>query len=128
MLSPGRLEARMPSHVVWFERLMYLSVVIGAVVSLPLFLDFAELDDTELDAILWTVVIAALIVFVLAIFTLLTWLTARRRKNWARWLLGGLIVVLTILAFYDDVSAGEFFRNGPVLSTLDILSSLIELW
>jgi len=75
----------MPRNVVRFERLIYVSLVIGLIAALA---DFSRL--TSLGPILS---IIAGNVAGLAAMVLLTWLIARRRKNWARWVLLALYVI-----------------------------------
>lgn len=90
-----RIAREPPGRVLWFERLFYLSMalsVIRFVINWP--------DRMPL------VVFAA--IYALFVFQLvLIWLAARRRKNWARWVL--LIFFLASAAaglVYDGMTGG----------------------
>ena len=74
----------MPRNVARFEQISYIANALGLVI--------ASLDDARLAAGMgWSfLLIVQLAVF--AILILLIWLIARRRKNWARWVLLALFV------------------------------------
>lgn len=93
----------MPSNVARFEALMYISVAIGIVFSAAqweAFLTRAQ-DSGEIRYLFMVAV--CLILLRLA----LIWLTARKRQNWARWVLLLLLVV----------GLPQFVKSlGPMLS------------
>lgn len=70
----------MPKSIAWFERLAYLSLVVGA---LSLALHWSLVQSTfGQNSYLYPVSA----VITLAVQVMLIWLTARRRTNWARWM------------------------------------------
>lgn len=93
----------MPSNVTRFEQLAYLSLGIGIVVAA---LQYPSLSGQAGAG--FTLFVQA---FVLGFLFLLVWLIARRRKNWARWVL--LILFLVGIPAYI-----------PILSDMLLVSSL----
>jgi branched-subunit amino acid permease len=71
-----------PRHVLWFQVLMYLSLVLDA-------LSVAFQDRTPTAAITETTILAANVVAacMILLFVYLVWLAAQQRKNWPRWVL-----------------------------------------
>ena len=70
----------MPKSIAWFERLAYLSLVVGAA-SLVLHWSLVRSifgQNSYVYPISAAVTLAAQV--------MLIWLTARRRTNWARWM------------------------------------------
>jgi len=112
----------MPRNIVIFERLMYATIAFGALV--------AVLDAARLAALtgVGAGIAAAGSILGLAIFAGLVWLAARRRKNWARWVL----LVIAIAGFfmaYPQIAAA--FRSSPLIGGAHILQFLLEaiaLW
>lgn len=74
------LGATMPKSIAWFERLAYLSLVVGAL-SLALHWSLVQSAFGQ-NSYLYPV--SAL--FTLVVQIMLIFLTARRRTNWARWM------------------------------------------
>lgn len=74
------LGAVMPKSVAWFERLAYLSLVVGAA-SLALHWTLVQSTFGEHSYLYPISAVITLLVQVMLI-----WLTARRRTNWARWM------------------------------------------
>jgi hypothetical protein len=70
----------MPKSIAWFERLAYLSLVVGGV-SLALHWSLVQ-SAFGRDSYIYP--ISATIT--LGVQVMLIWLTARRRTNWARWM------------------------------------------
>jgi hypothetical protein len=70
----------MPKSVAWFERLAYLSLVVGAA---SLLLHWSLVRSTFGQNSYVYPISAAI---TLAVQVMLIWLTARRRTNWARWM------------------------------------------
>lgn len=75
---------RPPGCVLWFERLFYISALLSAI---GIAFDWAKGMNS---------VAAAAMSALLALQLMLIWLAARRRKNWARYLLLGLFLAWTI--------------------------------
>ncbi|HEV7877422.1 hypothetical protein [Bradyrhizobium sp.] len=71
-----------PRHVLWFQVLLYLSLVLDA-------LSVAFQDRTPTAAITETTILAANVIAacMILLFRYLVWLAAHRRKNWPRWVL-----------------------------------------
>ena len=71
-----------PKNVLWFEVLLYLSLVLDALsVAFQDRTPSAELTEST---ILIATVMAACLILLLVYFV---WLAAQRRKNWPRWVL-----------------------------------------
>ena len=83
-----------PRHVLWFQVLLYLSLVLDA-------LSVAFQDRTPSAAITETTILAANVIAacMILLFMYLVWLAAHRRKNWPRWVLTAALVfsVLSLL-------------------------------
>ena len=71
-----------PKHVLWFEVLLYLSLVLDAV-------SVAFQDRTPSGEMTETTIMAATIIAacMICLFVYLVWLAAQHRKNWPRWVL-----------------------------------------
>jgi protein-S-isoprenylcysteine O-methyltransferase Ste14 len=86
-----------PKNVLWFEVLMYLSLVLDAL-SVA-FQDRTPNEDMTDQMITVATLMAACLILLLVYFV---WLAAQRRKNWPRWVLvavlalSGLSLVLDI--------------------------------
>ena len=77
-----------PRHVLWFQVLLYLSLVLDA-------LSVAFQDRTPTAMITETTIMATSVISacMILLFVYLVWLAAQHRKNWPRW------VLTTALAF-----------------------------
>ena len=80
-----------PKNVLWFEVLMYLSLVLDAL-SVA-FQDRTPSDDMTDQMIAVATLMAACLILLLVYFV---WLAARRRKNWPRWALVAALVLSVI--------------------------------
>jgi hypothetical protein len=71
-----------PRHVLWFQVLLYLSLVLDA-------LSVAFQDRTPTAAITETTIMATSVISacMILLFAYLVWLAAQHRKNWPRWVL-----------------------------------------
>jgi uncharacterized BrkB/YihY/UPF0761 family membrane protein len=71
-----------PRHVLWFQVLLYLSLVLDA-------LSVAFQDRTPSASITETTILAANVIAacMILLFMYLVWLAAHQRKNWPRWVL-----------------------------------------
>ncbi len=76
-----------PSHVLWFQVLLYLSLVLDA-------LSVAFQDRTPTVNITETTILAANVIAacMILLFMYLVWLAAHQRKNWPRWVLTAALV------------------------------------
>jgi hypothetical protein len=71
-----------PKHVMWFQVLLYLSLVLDA-------LSVAFQDRTPTATMTETTILAANVIAacMILLFVYLVWLAAQHRKNWPRWVL-----------------------------------------
>jgi hypothetical protein len=76
-----------PKHVMWFQVLLYLSLVLDA-------LSVAFQDRTPTATITETTILAANVIAacMILLFMYLVWLAAHQRKNWPRWVLSAALV------------------------------------
>jgi hypothetical protein len=88
-----------PKHVIWFQVLLYLSLVLDAV-------SVAFQDRTPTASISETTILAANVIAacMILLFMYLVWLAAHQRKNWPRWVLTAALVfsVLSLLQVIGD--------------------------
>ena len=88
-----------PRHVMWFQVLLYLSLVLDAV-------SVAFQDRTPTASITETTILAANVIAacMILLFMYLVWLAAHQRKNWPRWVLTAALVfsVLSLLQVIGD--------------------------
>jgi len=96
-----------PRNVVWFEVLLYLSLMLDA-----LSVAFAERTPnaqmTE-SMIMVATLMAAGLILLLVYFV---WLAARRRKNWPRWVLATALVLSVISLVQIVGQRGVGFDSG----------------
>ncbi len=88
-----------PKHVLWFEVLMYLSLILDALSAA--FQDrVPDAELTEAMIMIANVIVAGLIL----LFAWLVGLAARRRKNWPRWVLAASLVfsVLSLMQIIGE--------------------------
>src|ERR1700710_844025 len=80
-----------PKNVVWFEVLLYLSLVLDALsVAFQDRTPSAELTEST---IMIATVMAACLILLMVYFV---WLAAQRRKNWPRWVLVASLVLSVV--------------------------------
>ena len=83
-----------PRHVLWFQVLLYLSLVLDAV-------SVAFQDRTPTASITETTILAANVIAacMILLFMYLVWFAAHQRKSWPRWVLTAALVfsVLSLL-------------------------------
>jgi hypothetical protein len=112
MVASNPKDISMPSNVIKFEMLVYMSLGIGAIMAIIQFDELARKAGFEF--------VLAVQAFVFFLILLLTWLAARRRQNWARWIFLGMFVLGT---FAYIPTAGETWRGnflGGILSSVQI--------
>lgn len=104
--------ATVPRNILYFEALMYLSLLIDALSMLA--------RDTPSDPDLSASTIKLITAGLILLFVYMVWLAARMRKNWAR-------VVLAVSLALSVVSiAANMSESGVQVETLlDIVSSLL---
>jgi O-antigen ligase len=81
----------LPKNVLWFEVLLYLSLVLDAL-SVA-FQDRTPGKEMTESMIMVATVMAACLILLLVYFV---WLAAQRRKNWPRWALVASLVLSVI--------------------------------
>ncbi|MEA2940775.1 MAG: hypothetical protein QOD09_1304 [Bradyrhizobium sp.] len=76
-----------PKHVMWFQVLLYLSLVLDA-------LSVAFQDRTPTASITETTILAANVIAgcMILLFMYMVWLAAHQRKSWPRWVLTAALV------------------------------------
>lgn len=108
----------MPSNVALFERLMYLSLGIGVIVSLLTW----NQNVTTAQAVGGAAFVFFVQAFTFAFIVLFIWLIARRRNNWARWFLLGI----SILGLpFSLRMLGRMLLSNPIASSTDMLLCLV---
>src|SRR3954470_20234021 len=104
-----------PKHVMWFQVLLYLSLVLDA-------LSVAFQDRTPTATITETTILAANLIAacMILLFMYLVWLAAHRRKNWPRWMLTAALVfsVLSLLQVIGD-------SGLQIDSTIEVVSCVL---
>ena len=104
-----------PRNVLWFEVLLYLSLMLDAV-SVA-FQDRTPSREMTDQMIMAATVIAGGMILLLLYFV---WLAARQRKNWPRWVLAAALV-LSVLSLFQVID-----QNGLELdSGIEILSCIL---
>jgi protein-S-isoprenylcysteine O-methyltransferase Ste14 len=96
-----------PKNVLWFEVLLYLSLVLDAL-SVA-FQDRTPGKEMTESTIMVANVLAACLIL---LFVSFVWLAAQRRKNWARWALVASLVlsVIALVPIVDET--GVQFDSG----------------
>ncbi|HXQ05909.1 MAG TPA: hypothetical protein VN831_14305 [Bradyrhizobium sp.] len=89
----------LPKNVLWFEVLLYLSLVLDAL-SVA-FQDRTPSAEMTEQMITVATVMAACLILLLVYFV---WLAAQRRKNWPRWALAaaGVLSVIQLMQIIAD--------------------------
>ena len=91
---------KIPRNVLWFEVLLYMSLVLDAL-SVA-FQDRTPSADITESTIMFANVMAACLILLMFYFV---WLAAQRRKNWPRWVLVGSLV-LSVISLFQIVGDG----------------------
>ena len=118
--SPVTSNSR-PSNVILFEQLWYLSLGIGVIQSILQWHREVALAHAAGRGIHFILFIQG---FVLAVTVLFIWLIARRRKNWARWVL--LTVTIVGIPFALP-GLSLLLRSGLVTATLVCAQNLAQV-
>jgi len=115
----------MPKSVWWFEKLMWLSLLLGALVTLlhrDRIIARTRAAGTSPDAALVTTMFS--LVIIIAVMLALIFLIARVRQNWARWTFAMLFVLgvpFTVLTLATEVSA------NPAAGALSLVQLVIQV-
>ena len=107
-----------PSNVTWFERLMYVGVLLSLA---DIYVTSRHEQITFPSAEGWVAVGTGAILT--ALYVGLIWLVARRRKGWVRYVLVALLV-LTVAAVLMSLS--NDIRQQPVGFAVNVLDCLAE--
>lgn len=86
----------MPSNVVWFERLMYVAILLG-LVDIALTMQREAMAFPSAEA--WIAVATGAVL--VALYVWLIWLVARKRVGWVRYVLLVLFLLTLAAAFVD---------------------------
>jgi protein-S-isoprenylcysteine O-methyltransferase Ste14 len=104
-----------PRNVLWFEVLLYLSLMLDAV-SVA-FQDRTPSRDMTDHMIMAATIVAGAMILLLVYFV---WLAARQRKNWPRWVLAAALV-LSVISLAQVIG-----DNGLELdSAIEIVSCIL---
>jgi hypothetical protein len=114
------MDEKRPSNVIWFERLMYLSIAIGIANT--------ALNWNRLVALTkrFGGVVFGVYVYVgaFAVMVSLIWLVARQAKNWARW----LQLSLFVLGIPSDARlVGHNLHDRPMVGALELVSTVLQV-
>ena len=107
---------KMPTNVLRFERLMYLSLIIGIAFGL---VHLRQRFIAEHGVIAYVVGTA----IVVGLYTLGIWSAARRRKNFVRWLLLALLILGLLMTLKNIVAD---YRTDPALVVEQAIQTLIQ--
>ena len=88
------IAMKIPKNVLWFEALLYASLMLDAL-SLA-FQDRTPTAELTEQMILAATIVAATLILLQVYFV---WLAARHRKNWPRWVLAATFLLSGILLF-----------------------------
>jgi hypothetical protein len=106
-----------PRNVLWFEVLLYLSLMLDAL-SVA-FQDRTPTAQLTESTIMMASLMAACLILLLVYFV---WLAARRRKNWPRWALSAVLLLSLIQLVQIIAGKGLEFDTG-----VEIVSSALTL-
>jgi uncharacterized BrkB/YihY/UPF0761 family membrane protein len=97
-----------PKHVMWFQVLLYLSLVLDAV-------SVAFQDRTPTASITETTILAANVIAacMILLFMYLVWLAAHRRKNWPRWVLTAALA-FSVLSLLQVIGASGLQLDSAI--------------
>jgi hypothetical protein len=93
----------MPSHVIWFERLMY-GALLASLVGLVL---YAQRAEDPLDALAMAFLLFFFGIMAAALAGLI-WLVARRRMGWGRYVVCVLFILLVPHFLRQALSFGAY--------------------
>ena len=112
----------MPSNVSWFEKLMYTVLVLGLV---NLAIDGQRLAAApELRQIGGVAFLAVVAILTDLILILLIWLVARRRKNWARWV---MVVMFSVGLVPAILTMAGLFQANPAAGGIMVVQSVLQI-
>jgi hypothetical protein len=97
-----------PKHVMWFQVLLYLSLVLDA-------LSVAFQDRTPTATMTETTILAANVIAacMILLFVYLVWLAAQHRKNWPRWVLTAALA-FSVLSLLQVIGEGGLQLDSAI--------------
>jgi hypothetical protein len=107
----------MPSNVRLFVWLFLASVLV-TFAYIPLIPSSPRVSH----AVMMTVQTVVFLI-VDALFFVLVWLAAWRRKSWARWV---LLLIFAIALVADFAMPGAYYRSHPFLTEIALASTILE--
>lgn len=111
----------MPGNVLLFERLMYVSLLMGLVIF---GIDGTRVaEKPEIQELGGMKFLLMTLVGSLAVFVFFIWLIARKGKNWARYLFVGLFAI-GLVGSYQSVQ--ELLQNNGVAAVLSVSQIVIQ--
>jgi hypothetical protein len=118
----------MPWNIVWFERLMYASLLLAIVVGFFVMRREAETpaDEESLSPAVLVGIDVALLTAFFVLWVLAIWLAARRRKGWARYVLAALFLVSLFLYVRNFGEIIELPFEGA-LNAVHLVMGLVAL-
>jgi hypothetical protein len=112
----------MPSNVSTYEKLSYGSLLIGLLIMLFDGQRIAAMPEIRNGGGMGMLIAIMLVSF--AVIILLVWLSARRRKNWARWL---MLLFFIPGAVMSAPQIAQTLQISPVAGVLNIVQSIMQL-
>ena len=126
----------MPRSVWWFEKLMWVSLLVGVAKGV---LDWDRMVleavrqganahipayylRTQIQAMSHVMVVIAVVA--LLVLVLIVWLIARQRKNWARWIFAVLFVLGVPFAF---VQLPNVLSANPTAGALSLVQLVLQV-
>jgi hypothetical protein len=113
-----QIKAPKPPSVVLAIRLLWASLVVGAISLLP----GIRLSTWEGDAFSIAVVVGSTVFFTMVYAALIVFIA--RRKNWAR----VLLIVMVMLGWIAMAADSSWLDEGPVAASLDAAMGLVEAY
>ena len=120
--APSLNATELPSNVAWFERLMYLALGIALIET---FLLWDYIVDVFVNDLGYPDQVSTFLMMLVsfALWVLFVWQAARRRKNWARWVLFISTAIQVSLTIYRWTGLSKYLT--PLDQGLRICQSLV---
>lgn len=113
----------MPGNVLLFERLMYVSLLIGLLIF---GLDGDRVaNKPEIQDLGGAKFVLSVLVASLALFVLFIWLIARKGKNWARWVFAGLFAI-GLINTYQNIA--DLIQHNGLAAILSVAQVVIQVF
>ena len=105
----------MPTSIIWFEILSYLGVLLQVIEGAIAYPDASkQLGDASIYALTATGIL---------ISVFLIWSAARRRKNWARWL---LLIILGLEMLVSVPTLADEFKSNMVVGAISVVILMLD--